>query len=531
MTALVKTYRPLVNLPVWRYDAQLPVAMAAGQCLAYDHRNNDDGSPFIYWLASNTLFHAYDPATAGLFTLASPALSGGFSPGACAVFHPSQGPRGTIAAGATTQAITLTTALPAAVAANQLANRGDGKGFVVRVIGNAAGSSGKIESRRVIANTAGTTPTLTLDTPLTFTPVLGDGYEFRSGRVFLLGAGALGAGIFKYYDVLTNSYSGSLATANLPATISTDTVMISLSESHVPWNRAPGSGFVNGAGTYDNGKNCIAATAATSTTITGSVMPADVGVVLGLQANEHRNFQVRIVEDATNPTAVNQRRRIASHTGGANAVFTVSAWTVTPSATAKFVIENDDDKIIARSSATASVYNYNVTANTWDTTTWAAAPAVHGAGLVFQQAFGVVPDVAKNARHSQVFCFRGGNAATLDVFDIAGAATGSWSADVPYGKRGLMNFNTGTCAAYDPATMEGCLLHINHQAQSYMMRFDMKHRILDVNTQFDGQQGAVHVGQRMANALYIDPEDPTVKQNFTIMVGASNGSVFSLATV
>lgn len=31
-------------------------------------------------------------------------------------------------------------------------------------------------------------------------------------------------------------------------------------------------------------------------------------------ANEYRNFQIRIVQDLTNPTAVGQRRIIASHT-------------------------------------------------------------------------------------------------------------------------------------------------------------------------------------------------------------------------
>jgi hypothetical protein len=150
---------------------------------------------------------------------------------------------------------------------------------------------------------------------------------------------------------------------------------------------------------------------------------------------------------------------------------------------------------------------------------------------VFQQAFGLVPDAARNARHSQVFCFRGAFAATLDVLDIAGAATGSWAADVAYGKRGGVLFNTGSCAAYDAATMEGRFLHISHLATTYMLRFDMKHRILDVNTQFDAAQGAAHVGQRIATAVYIDPEDSTVKQGFTIVMPANTANVFSLPTV
>ena len=31
-------------------------------------------------------------------------------------------------------------------------------------------------------------------------------------------------------------------------------------------------------------------------------------------ANEYRNFQIRVVQDTVNPTSVNQRRIIASHT-------------------------------------------------------------------------------------------------------------------------------------------------------------------------------------------------------------------------
>ena len=67
--------------------------------------------------------------------------------------------------------------------------------------------------------------------------------------------------------------------------------------------------------------------------------------------NEYRNFQIRIVEDTVNPTAVGQRRNITSHTAGASPVYTVPAWTVTPSANANFVIENNGDRILLWASA------------------------------------------------------------------------------------------------------------------------------------------------------------------------------------
>ena len=512
-------FKDYLDLPMWRPEAPALANTAAGSSLAWDHRNTVAGSPYHYLLRSATAFDAHDPTTGDWMALASPALAGTFGAGATAVFHPSQGPRGTLAAGATTSKIILTTALPAAVGVNQLANRGDGIGFRIKIIGNAAGSSGKIEYRNIVANTGGTTPTIWLDSPLTFTPILGDGYEIRSGQVFLLSAGVLAAGAFKFYDICTNSYNSvARSIVNLPATVGTDSSAVALSESHVPYNRSPGEGFISGAGTYDGGvKNCIVATASSSTTITGAGMFAD------LQANEYRNFQVRIVEDTAIPTAVNQRRRIASHTGGATGAFTVAAFAVTPSATAKFVIENDDDKILLRSTATALVYTHNIAANTWDSTTW-AAPVAHGAGVTFEQSFGIERDVGANARHSNLFCIRGGGSTAIDVLDIAGAATGAWSNDIIYGKKGQA-FTTGTNGAYDPATMQGRFLHLCINGTQRQARFDMKNRVLDASTFLRFPQGTAIVGQKMANGMFIDG---ATKANLVYQLTHTQAQMFSL---
>lgn len=512
-------FKDYVDLPMWRPEAPALAASGAGQSFAYDMRNTDSGCPLLYWLRSATAFDAYDPTTGDWFALASPALAGTFGAGATAVFHPSQGPRGTIAAGASTTSITLTTALPAAVGINQLANRGDGIGYRIRIVGNAAGSSGKTETRTIVANTGGTTPTITLDSALTFTPANGDAYEIRSGRVFLLSAGTLAAGVWKYYDIATNSYSASLSTTNLPATIGTDSSAIAMSESYVPYDRQAGEGFVDGAGTYDGGlKDCIVATASSSTTLTGAGMPAT------LQTNEYRNFQVRIVEDTGTPTAVGQRRRISSHTSGATGVFTVAAFAVTPSATAKFVIENDDDKILLTSSAGLFIYNYNITANTWDTSTW-AAPVAHGAGVVMEQAFGIARDTSGNARHSFVYRIRGGASNAIDVLDIAGAATGSWSNDIVYGKKS-QTFTTGTCGAYDPTTLGGRFLHLCINGTQRMARFDLRNRILDASSYLRFPQGAAAAGSKLAIGTLVDG---ATKLSLLYQVTQTQAQMFSLA--
>ena len=400
-----------------------------------------------------------------------------------------------------------------AAANNQLANRGDGIGYTIRVIDNGAGGSGKIEERKIKGNTFGAAPTIELFSALTFAPVAGSTFEIRSGRVFMINSGAPTAGMFKYYDSATNTYSGNLATTNLP-TIGTDSSLLHLSEDYVQNDRAPATGFVNGGATYDAGKNCIAATAATSTTITGSGMPA------ALLADEYRNFQVRIVEDTVNTTAVGQRRRITSHTSGATGVFTVSAFSVTPSSSAKFVVENDDDKILLFTNQ-AAVYTYNTVSNAWDTTTFAGAAVAGGAGIIATQSFGISPDAQKSVRHSMIYRVRGGNAAIIDVLDIAAGSTGVWTADIWYGNKGQA-FTTGTSGAYDPITFDGRFLHICINGTQRFARFDLRNRILDPGTFLPFAPSTATTGVKCAMSFLIDGST-----KLGILTNLSSSSVYS----
>jgi len=368
-------------------------------------------------------------------------------------------------------------------------------------MGNAAGGSGLTEERLIIANTAGTTPTITLNAALSFTPASGSGYEILSGRLFMLSAGTLAAGMWRVYDVATNSYLANLATANLPATIGTDSAFVSLSELHVPHNRRPGEGFLVGTGTYNGGAlNCLVATASAATSITGQSTGGDAGVL----ANEYRNFQIRIVEDTAVPTAVGQRRNISSHTAGASPVYTVPTWTVTPSATAKFVIENNGDRILLWTSAVATTFTYVIAANAWDAgTTFANKTTAIGAGVSAEQSFAIVPDIGKNARHSHIYVIRGAASNAIDLFDIAGAATGSWSENIVYGNRNQV-FTTGTETAYDAATMGGRYFYINVNGTQRFARFDMLNRMLEQWCFLRFTQSTAVVGDKMATTTYFD---------------------------
>lgn len=356
-------------------------------------------------------------------------------------------------------AVSGTLTIGMSVWANYLNNRGDSKGYIIRVVGNSAGGSGKTEERRIIGNTFGPTPTVYLDIPLSFTPQAGDTFEILSGSLVYLNTGVTSTvNMYRRWDLATNTGS-NLSTSGFIGTVpsSSHNQLISLDEQYVPSDRNPGEGFIVGASTYDTAgdftKKCLLATATAAGTITGQASSGDAGV----QANQFRNYQIRIVEDTTTPTAVGQRRRITSHTAGPSAVYTLtSSWTVTPSSNCEFVIENDTDRLIGFIGGTTTIYNYYVTnlanpsatQNIWDTTSWAARAATISSGGISWYAFGISPTVYANSKNgvksSNIISFRGSGSATYDILDISGGATGSWTNGLT-----AMNFGQGT---YDSFT-------------------------------------------------------------------------------
>lgn len=508
---------------VARFEA-LTSSLSSAAAIAYDLRGRDYRNPFAFFQTSSTILNVYNMAYDAFMNISGSTITtaGSITQSMPAVFCPSQGPSGTLSTGNTTTKIVLSTALPASVNVNQLANRGDGKGHIIRIIGNSAGGSGKTEERRIVGNTSGTTPTIQLNEALSFTPASGDRYEILSGRLFVIGAGSTTSGSFMYYDVATASVSAALSSTNQPSfstSTNSNAQIISLDEAHVPYNRNPGEGFLVGAATYDAGsanwtKLCLTATASAAGTITGQASAGDASVL----ANEYRNFQIRIVEDTGTPTAVGQRRRITSHTAGASAVYTLASnWSVTPSATAKFVIENDNDKIISWNSGATVTYNYNITANTWDTSTWAARSVAHTYGPA-HQSFSIEVDAEKNSRHSNIFSFRGNNTATYDIFNIAGGTTGSWTNGLSY-FNGAIGNNQGIQATYIfgaqvPWTQEGRYVYLQvamgasgtTPIASSIVRFDLKNRTMEFYTQtaLFSALGGARPTNNMCASYYLD---------------------------
>lgn len=514
---MANNFKKGLNIMLWRQVAPAPNAHAAGTAMCADMRSDISRNPFVYDLISTAVLNRYNIITkAWQAAILSPGFAA-VAASAAMCFVPSFAAVGTIAAGATTTSFALSTALPTAVGVNMLANRGGSGdyGFKIRIIDTVAG---KTEERFIVGNTAGTTPTIRVDNPFTFTPASGARYELLSGRVIVLSSGALAAASWRSFEVATNALA-NLGTTNLP-TIATESALLVLDEQYTPYNCEPGEGMIKGAFVYDTNlvsRRALEATAAGASTLTGQATLGDAVIA----ANEFRNFQIRIVADATTPASVGQRRIIASHTAGPSPVYTLgTAWTTQPSAAAKFVIEQPN-QIVLRTAANTTTYTYNysdatqnngtnsIAANAWSTTYFGAAPAANAAGCLWAPSFGIEPDPLRNARHSFNYFFRGG-ATTLDVLDIAGGTTGLWTGNITYD--GAVNtFGAGTTGCYSPYGQEGRFSYVNvyvASAINQIYRFDAKNRVFSPYASTDFiQSGTATQGSRMAAYAAIDGND------------------------
>lgn len=516
---MANTFKKGIDQLVWRQVNAAPNASAAATSMASDLRSDVSRNPFVYQTVSATALNRYNIVTKAWQPMASMALAGTFGAGATSAFAPSLGLVGTIAAGATTTSVVISTAFPTAVGTNMLANRGGSGdyGFKLRIIDTVAG---KTAERYIVGNTAGTTPTINVLSSFGFTPASGARYEIIAGRLFSLGAAAIAANIWRSFEIAANTLSTGLSTTNLPATISTESDIMVLDEQYTPHDCSPGDGMIKGAYNYDTGvvsRYALTATASAASTLTGQATLGDFDVRL----NEYRNFQIRIVEDTVAPTAVGQRRIIASHTAGPSAVYTLgTAWTVTPSTSAKFVIELPN-LMLMRSSASVNTHTYNygdatvnngtnsIASAAWSTTYFGAASVANAAGGMWAPSWGIQPDAAHNARHSFCYFFRGGGT-VLDLLDIAGSITGTWTAGVAYDGN-TTTMGVGTCGGYSPFENEGRMFYLNAyvaSAPNQFFRFDVQNRVLSPYTNTDSiQAGTAASGKRVACYAALDGTD------------------------
>jgi len=502
------------DTPNWFKLKPTAIANAAGTAMCGDKRNDKYCDNSIYHMPASNLYRQSNWYN-GSMLLGAHAIS--MAAGCWNGFAPSFGITGTLGAGCSTTKLVTSTALTAGTAitalwVNQLIRTDIYENYECRVTSVATGLTEEVS---IVANGSWLTPVLYLGTPLTFTPSAWDTYEISSWFVYMVGMTTTAATQSKYFWPAQWVFWNAGA---IGVTTSTASAGIVLDEKYVPFDRKSGEGFLVGASTYNNGVNkCLLATARTATTITGQALAWDAWVI----ANEYRNFQIRIVEDTATPTANGQRAIIASHTAGPSAVYTIgAAWAVTPSATAKFVIENPN-VILLQNTAQAGMltYNYNqrtitngtgtIAANTWSSTYFNAThTAAIAAWAMAIPSWSHQPltsaDGARLTRHSYNYFFRG-NSTTLDMFDIAWAINGLWTNGLTYNNP--QSFTAGSCCDIDTVTFDGSYAYIIQGATAVMFQFNVAAPSLVPWVQLPLQSWAAVQSQRIYVWAYT-PADP-----------------------
>lgn len=324
--------RAFLHLKTQEMIGQLPAATVAAQ-LVCDSSGPDQK---VLHFVSNAVVHSYDPFQDAYVQLPSPALTGTFGAGVAARYHP-MGPTGTALAGSS--ASLLNTNLTILEDLRPKAGRsfigrvtaGTGAGQDFKISGNTTGPNAVLN----VTNMAGAALAVALDAT--------SQYVLLTGRFYLLGAGVLAAGMFKFWDYALKTWSGNLATANLPATIGTDSRLVTTASAAGLAAISTSSAVSMATGT-STGTN-------TTTTLNNTGRAWAV--------NQWANSQVRI----TAGLGAGQVRTIASNTAAA---LTVSAaWTVTPDATSVYSIEGNDDHIYYMGSGAVAMMRYSRSADAW----------------------------------------------------------------------------------------------------------------------------------------------------------------------
>lgn len=445
--------RKILDLKRWEKCTDAPAATGAAHFIVSSRHYKQQQ----LLVQSNTSAFLYNPSEDGWIAVPSPALTGTFGAGACGV-------AGAISTGTTVGAASLTATggTTSTIVTNQTFAR-DLRGYSVHIVsGPNAGLTIPI-----VSNTIGANATITVATQASAFSA-STVYRLLTPVYYVLGAGALAAGIFRKYDFATNTWT-SLSQTNLPATIGTDSRLLStpswLDDNYV---------------SFSNGTT----SSATGTTLVDSTKSWTV--------NGFSNYQVRIVSG----TGAGQIRSITSNTATA---LTVPTWTITPDATSVYVIEGNDDYLYYIGSNAVTLYRYSVSTNTWSTITpTVARGGAPGAGMSGHWIWGCTePDwtdqnTGLNGRY--IYSFRANSTALLDRYDIA---LNTWSA-ITYSPA-VETFTTGTKWVYIADA-----LYIHKDATGRWFRFDIPRANMDGWTTQVYPGGAAVLGDTAFDVTYHD---------------------------
>lgn len=390
--------RKILDVKRWEFMTPAPSASTAGSFITSSRHYRQQQ----LYVNSSTTAWLYNPNEDGWVQIPSPGLQG-FGAGAA-------GTAAAFSSGtATAASLTATGGSTSTINTNQTLAR-DLRGYSIHILsGPNAGLT-----LPIVSNTVGTNAIITVATQASaFTA--STVYRLMTPTWYVVGAGTTAAGMFRKYDFATNTWT-TLANTNLPATISTDSKLITtpswIDNGYIP--------FATGT-----------ATAGGASTLTRSSANWTV--------NQWNNYQIRIVSG----TGAGQIRTIASNT--ATVITVGAAWTTQPDATSAYSIEGNDDFIYYMGSGVVGLIRYSISANTWTTLTPTVARAgAPGAGMSGHWVWNVSETDWTNEntiRNGQrIYSFRGTAGTVLDYYDIA---ANTWVNGVTYSPA-TDTFTTGT---------------------------------------------------------------------------------------
>jgi hypothetical protein len=429
--------RKLLHRKAWESCTSSPVVTAQGSFIVSDKFDLINGSR-AFLVANASSIYMYEGLEDGWSQLPNSGITGTFAAGSCGEFRGLSAMGGSITQAATAGSTTTLTTSRTIVRSLQ--------GSRVRVVaGSGLGYEGE-----VLNNTMGANAVLTVTPASSVAFDATTQFQVYSGSLWFFNAGTTAVG-FSVYDLATNAWTARSVTG-LPTAWGTDAQLIS----------TMGSAAVFASGT---------ATAGAATTITNSAK--------AWGTNMWANYQVRITEG----TGKGQIRVISSNTG---TVLTVSAsWAVTPDATSVYSIEGNDDQFFLLGNASANVYKYLASTNTWSTLSPTAARGAASNGVTASWIDSVelwnnetlVPSYSttlyrQNGRY--IYSFRGGATSTLDVYDIA---ANTWVSDINYGGK-QETFSTGSSAK----DIDG-KIYITKETTGRLFQFDVgRNRIVGLGT-------------------------------------------------
>ena len=388
--------RPILDQKRWEWVTPAPATASAGACIATAH----SARPLALAVASSTVAYLYQPESDGWSQLPSPALAGTFGAGTavCATGW---------SAGATAAATSITAtggSVTTIITSMTLAR--DLRGYKVHILsGPNAGSTIDITRNTIGAGSVITVPTQA--SAFTSSTV----FRLLTPRWYVLNAGTLAAGSWKFYDFATNVWV-TCNQVGIPGSVNNDTGMVATPS-------VSGGGYLSLATGTSSGSN-------TSTTINDTSK--------SWTTNQWSNSQVRIVSG----TGAGQIRSISS--SAATSLTVGSAWAVTPDATSAYAIEGNDDYIYLKTSGGGTLWRYSISGNA---TTSLATTSVASTGFALHWISSANDPLWSSEsaiiNGRRIYAFRGTGTAVLDVYDIP---TNTWTT-IPWAS-GAELFTTGS---------------------------------------------------------------------------------------